>query len=389
MEERIRKGNVIYRTRLRDVEDTVAQLLHDEDQSIASAAVLLVEERGPVVAGRRPRARARASRRARSATCSKRRRGRWPPIACQAERRKELWQEPLPAVELADRLRRVPLFDFTHVDELFRLARLGRQVRYEKGRARVRARRGRDLDPVPARRPRHDHRAARPRGIDGAGGARLRGAARRRADARRRSSRPTRSITLSLTADEFLALLSENVELAEGIFRMLIATRDLATGHTLIHGDLPPDMKAVGAPAAGRSRAAVAVEPAAGARHGGAIVAAVGDRARTHGRRRSRGAAQGQRGRDPDRVVGHAESRRRRPSPRPPTAGDVIGMYETLAGSAARCDGHRHHRDRACCASIAAGCSSCSPITPICFRASSRCCCRRSGRTISNTVSTP
>ncbi len=66
-EERIRKGNVIYRTRTRDVEDTVAQLLHDEDQSIASAAVLLVEERGPVVARRRSRARARASRRARSA----------------------------------------------------------------------------------------------------------------------------------------------------------------------------------------------------------------------------------------------------------------------------------------------------------------------------------
>ena len=52
----------------------------------------------------------------------------------QAERRKQLWQEPLPAVELADRLRRVPLFDFTHVDELFRLARLGRQVRHEAGR---------------------------------------------------------------------------------------------------------------------------------------------------------------------------------------------------------------------------------------------------------------
>src|SRR5262249_12470375 len=45
-DERIRKGNVIYKTRVRDVEDTVAQLLHDEDQSIASAAILLVEERG-------------------------------------------------------------------------------------------------------------------------------------------------------------------------------------------------------------------------------------------------------------------------------------------------------------------------------------------------------
>ena len=50
-------------------------------------------------------------------------------------------------------------------------------------------------------------------------------------------------ITLALSADEFLALLSENVELAEGIFRMLIASRSLATGQTLIHGTLPADLK--------------------------------------------------------------------------------------------------------------------------------------------------
>ena len=133
-EERIRKGNVIYRTRTRDVEDTVAQLLHDEDQSIASAAVLLVEERGlwsladdleHVLAHRDVRDQ-HVFEAASWALAANR---------VQAERRKQLWQEPLPAVELADRLRRVPLFDFTHVDELFRLARLGRQVRYEKGRA--------------------------------------------------------------------------------------------------------------------------------------------------------------------------------------------------------------------------------------------------------------
>ena len=54
-----------------------------------------------------------------------------------------------------------------------------------------------------------------------------------------------RSITLALTADEFLALLSENVELAEGIFRMLVATHNLGAGHTLIPGNLPADLKAV------------------------------------------------------------------------------------------------------------------------------------------------
>src|SRR5690606_23278915 len=51
-----------------------------------------------------------------------------------AERRRALWLEPLPAVELADRLRHIKLFDFASVVELFRIAGLGRQVRHEAGR---------------------------------------------------------------------------------------------------------------------------------------------------------------------------------------------------------------------------------------------------------------
>ena len=231
-EERIRKGNVIYRTRTRDVEDTLAQLLHDEDQSIASAAVLLVEERGlwsladdleHVLAHRDVRDQ-HVFEAASWALAANR---------VKAERRKQLWQEPLPAVELADRLRKVPLFDFTHVDELFRLARLGRQVRYETGPHGVRARRAASrrssscstaASPSPGRSATSDVAAPAALGfeelLEGSPMASTITAAER-------------AITLSLTADEFLALLSENVELAEGIFRMLIATHDLATGHTL------------------------------------------------------------------------------------------------------------------------------------------------------------
>ncbi len=237
-EERIRKGNVTYRTRLRDVEDTVAQLLHDEDQSIASAAVLMVEERGlwsladdleHVLAHRDVRDQD-VFEAASWALAANR---------VQAEKRKQLWQEPLPAVELADRLRRVPLFDFTHVDELFRLARLGRQVRYEKGRAlyergevvtsiqfllegRVTASGGHDIEaPAAVGFEELLEGAPMPAAIIAA----------------------DRAITLTLSADEFLALLSENVELAEGIFRMLIESRRLTTGKTLMHGTLPPEVK--------------------------------------------------------------------------------------------------------------------------------------------------
>ena len=48
-DERVRKGNVIYKTRARDLEDTVAQLVHDENQIVAAAAILLIEERRSVV----------------------------------------------------------------------------------------------------------------------------------------------------------------------------------------------------------------------------------------------------------------------------------------------------------------------------------------------------
>ena len=50
-----------------------------------------------------------------------------------AERRRELWREPLPAAELVGRLRALPLFAMVSVDELFRIAGIGRQVRHEPG----------------------------------------------------------------------------------------------------------------------------------------------------------------------------------------------------------------------------------------------------------------
>jgi ATP:ADP antiporter, AAA family len=237
IEERIRKGNVIYRTRTRDVEDTLAQLLHDEDQAIASAAILVVEERGlwsladdleHVLAHRDVRDQ-HVFEAASWALAANR---------MQADRRKQLWQEPLPAVELADRLRRVPLFDFTHVDELFRLARLGRQVRYEKGRALYES--GEVVQSIQflldGKVASREQTIAAPAALgfeELLEGSPMAGTV----------AAVERSITLSLTADEFLALLSENVELAEGIFRMLIASHDLANGHTLIHGNLPPDLK--------------------------------------------------------------------------------------------------------------------------------------------------
>ena len=47
------------------------------------------------------------------------------------QKRSALWQEPLPVVAMADRLRRLPLFGCVQVDQLFRICQAGRQVRHE------------------------------------------------------------------------------------------------------------------------------------------------------------------------------------------------------------------------------------------------------------------
>ena len=240
-QERVRKGNALYKTRPRDIEDTLAQLIHDENQVIAAAAIYVVEERRlwslsgdleHTLAHRDPR----------DWYCFEA--ASWALAAerMPVERRKQLWQEPLPAVELADRLRKLAIFTFTSVDELFRIASLGRQVRYEMGRTIY------ESGVVPdSLQLLLDGRAA----VDGASTAEelvppaplafeavLEG---RPVGADIRTIEP--SICLSLTTDEFLSVLAENVEVTEGIFRWLIESRKLQSRGAVSRGQLTPEVK--------------------------------------------------------------------------------------------------------------------------------------------------
>jgi CRP-like cAMP-binding protein len=233
-------------------------------------------------------------------------------------------------VELADRLRRVPLFDFTHIDELFRLAGLGRQVRYEKGRMLFEH--GQPVTSIQFL-------------LDGAV---LVGTQKVSAPAAlgfeellEGSPMPAwvsaaeRAITLSLTADEFLALLSENVELAEGIFRMLIESRRLTAGHPVIHGNLKPEL---------------ASRPIADLRPIDRVLLLQGSPLLAHATapqlwrlsaisrevKLASGAEALQKGGEPAILVVLSGSINVEPpgaSPESARPGDVIGMYETLAGA--------------------------------------------------------
>jgi CRP-like cAMP-binding protein len=241
-DDRIRRGNVIFKTRVRDVEDTIAQLVHDEDQVIAAAAIQLVEQRQMwtltddlehALAHRDPRD-WYVFEAASWALAAK----RMPP-----ERRRALWLEPLPAVELASRLRKVPLFAFTSVDEFFRIALLGRQVRYDPGRVLQEASRSVDaiqflLDGrVAAARPGGEAKEMSAPDVVGFEGV-IEGS-----PAQKTVKALETTICLSLTTEEFLSLLSENVEIAQGIFRLMI-DRHGRGWQTVVHGDLPPSLQA-------------------------------------------------------------------------------------------------------------------------------------------------
>jgi CRP-like cAMP-binding protein len=216
--ERVRRGNALFKTRVRDVEDTLAQLVHDDEEVIAAAAIQTVERRElwtlaedleHVLAHRDPHDWAVFE--AASWALAARR--------VSNERRRALWLEPLPAVELADRLRRIPLFTFVSVNELFRIASLGTQVRHEAGR--VLYEKGRTAESVQFLLDGEvtvDERTISAPAVLAFDNV-LEGSP---VSATVRASDTV--ICLSLTTDEFLSLLSENVEIAQGIFRLLIET---------------------------------------------------------------------------------------------------------------------------------------------------------------------
>jgi AAA family ATP:ADP antiporter len=248
VEERIRRGNSLFKTRVRDVEDTLAQLIHDDEEVIAAAAIQIVGQRSMwslagdlehVLAHRDPRHWA-VFEAASWALAAQR---------LSPERRRALWAEPLPAAELADRIRRIQLFNFVSVNELFRIASLGRQVRFEAGRVLYEGGRPPEsllflLD------GKVTVEGSRPRTLEAPAVLAfehvMEGSA---VPATVRASEP--SICLSLTTDEFLSLLSENVEITQGIFRLLIETGGSfvdtlgeAEGErvewpAVVHGELP------------------------------------------------------------------------------------------------------------------------------------------------------
>jgi ATP:ADP antiporter, AAA family len=254
IEEKVRRGNVLISTRRRDVEETLLQLINDDDQVISACAIDLVRQRemwslAPdiehVLAHRDPRdwfvfeaaSWALAEQR------------------MPVERRRELWLEPLPAAVLASELRALPLFSSVSVDELFRVAAAAQAGEPRAGHHAA----ARTIDPRDAahaaRRQVTAHREP-PRAGDhlAPGRLRLHRDARGEADAAHRT-RQWHAVTLVLTGEELRTQLAYNPELVRGLFATMAARAKQAGMTHVFPTGASVDLAQLGAePGCSRSR---------------------------------------------------------------------------------------------------------------------------------------
>jgi len=133
---------------------------------------------------------------------------------------------PVPAVSVARRLREIPLFRFVSVDELFRISAISQQARYEAGA--VVQKRGERADYIQVlvsgrlllEQSQGTFQSVEPPVMLGFQEA-LEGAPLRQG-----VQAETESIALVMVAEEFRGLLSANIELAQGLFRLLLNDND-------------------------------------------------------------------------------------------------------------------------------------------------------------------
>ena len=214
--EKVRYANLVLKSRPRELDDTLAQLVHDDDPVISVSAIHFASGRGltslsedlDFVVRHRPaedRMVVEAARRAIAV------RDGGPPVGS------------LSATEIVDRLRHNPLFASLSIDELFRMAETGEEVRHPAGRPLHRE--GRRPEEVFCLLEGTAH------AINLEGRARILAAVTllhleevlegRPATDSVRAVSPT--VGFRIPAPVFLTMLSDNIEMAQDLFSLLLA----------------------------------------------------------------------------------------------------------------------------------------------------------------------
>ena len=242
--DRARRANAILGTRRRSAAETMLALVHDEDQVVAAAAIHLVaEQRIPSfvedlehILSHRDVADYFVFEAASWALAM----FRYPD-----GRHRAFWREPLPAVEVAARLSRMPLFARTSVDELFRLAGLGQQEHHEAGRVLV------DAGVVPPVVQLLIEGQAEEAGPDGTATWITAPAAIAFEEIAR--STPPRapvhtsapSVCLVSSVDEWRTLLANSTEIVQGMFAVLVDLPAFGRERVLVRGAAAESLRAL------------------------------------------------------------------------------------------------------------------------------------------------
>ena len=222
-EAKVDHANHVLGTRPRNVEDTLAQLIHDDNPVVAASAVHYVAGREALLpqliddvewvsqhrAATHPRVSAAADWVLATRDPSRARAG--------ADR------DGLPVVELADRLGSIPIFEFASVDELFRVIESGQEVRYAAGQAvgtegateAVELVIDGTVRQAVGREKHRDVRAPDVIGLEEV----LQGAPTLHAAL---AHEPC--VCFRIRADDFMAMVADDVHLAKGLFRLLLGS---------------------------------------------------------------------------------------------------------------------------------------------------------------------
>ena len=214
--ERVRHANSMLKTRARDIPDTVAQLFHDNDPILAASAVHFAGERGlrAVLADDLDYL---ATHESTPAIVRQ--------VATWTRSGSDLADSTVPMVELVNRLRRIPVFTFVSVDELFRIAARARLIRHAPGEEITRH--GSPADNVVFLLT-GSVRTQEPGNAEGVTTAPAVVALAEALVGRPVAATVTaieETVGLTLNASALLTLLSDDSAAAQGLFRMLLGSR--------------------------------------------------------------------------------------------------------------------------------------------------------------------
>ena len=241
LDEKVRRANVLLKTRPRGEEESLLHLINDDDQIVSASAISLVEKRKQWnlvpdlehVLAHRPVEDWFVFEAVSWVLAAHRLPG---------TRRRSHWQEPLPAVELVARLRETAVLTSVSVEELFRVVQASRQVKHAAGQVIFQAGVVPDslqilLDGTVIAAPNSNPEAAPD--ADGPPQETLT-APRALALEDVLQGRPVRLtfradvpvVTLSLDSAQLYSLLADNIHLVEGLFQVLVGRS--ASGDRLI-----------------------------------------------------------------------------------------------------------------------------------------------------------